>query len=84
MSLVVFVSFLFFIFNSIKAKFNPDITLLTLFFVVYSFWGINFMFFTVGDANRFKFPAEPLIIGLFVYYLDKMVRWKRNKKLQTP
>lgn len=75
----VIISFFFFIFNTVKTKFIPDITLLTLFLIVFSFWGINFVFITVGDANRFKFPAEPLIIGLFVYYLIKFASWVKIK-----
>lgn len=79
----VFVLFDFFIFiiSTVKNKFMPDITLLTMFFIVFSFWGINFLFFTVGDANRFKFPAEPLIIGLFVYYFCEFFRWLKVKKI---
>jgi len=79
---IVFISFFFFIINTIKKNFVPDITLLVLFFIVFSFWGINFVFFTVGDANRFKFPAEPLIIGLFVFYSAKLFGWLKTKKLK--
>jgi hypothetical protein len=74
MSVIVFISFFFFMVSVVKTKFMPDITLLVMFFIVFSFWGINFVFFTVGDANRFKFPAEPLIIGLFVYYFCNFFR----------
>lgn len=75
MSAFVFIAFFFFLTGTVKTKFKPDITILTMFFIVFSFWGINFVFFTVGDANRFKFPAEPFIIGLFAYYFCKFYRW---------
>lgn len=80
-SVFVFFTFFFFMASTIKTKFNPDITLLTMFFVVFSFWGINFIFCSVGDGNRYKFPAEPLIIGLFVYYICEFIKWIRNKKI---
>jgi 4-amino-4-deoxy-L-arabinose transferase-like glycosyltransferase len=80
-SVFVFIAFFFFLLNTVKTKFKPDITLMTMFFVVFSFWGINFLFFTLGDANRFKFPAEPLIIGLFVYYFSELFRWIKVKKI---
>jgi 4-amino-4-deoxy-L-arabinose transferase-like glycosyltransferase len=71
-SFFVFVSFFFSLKGLIKCpNKKPAFLLLTLFIIVFSFWGINFVFATAGDANRFKFPAEPIIIGLFVYYLNK-------------
>lgn len=72
-SLFVFFAFFYFIASSIRNGWNFDFTLLTMFFVVFSFWGINFAFVTAVDANRFKFPAEPFIFGLFVYYITQIV-----------
>ena len=80
-SVFVFIAFFFFLLSVVKAKFKPDITLLTMFFIVFSFWGINFLFYTVGDANRFKYPVDPLIIGLFVYYFYELIKWLKIKKI---
>lgn len=74
-SLFVFFAFFYFIVNGIRRGWNFDFTLLASFFIVFSFWGINFAFVTAVDANRFKFPAEPLIFGLFVYYAAQAGRW---------
>ena len=68
-SFSVFIAFFFFIGNGIKNAWHFDFTLLTMFLIVFSFWGINFVFVTENDANRYKFPAAPFIIGLFVYYV---------------
>ena len=73
-SLVVFVSFLFFVRNWIRSKGQVNIVLLAMYLLVFSFWGINFAFVTMGDANRFKFPAEPFIFGLFLYNLTPVFR----------
>lgn len=67
-SLVVFFAFFYFAATGIKNGWAFDFTLLVMFFIVFTFWGINFAFVTAVDANRFKFPAEPFIFGLFVYY----------------
>ncbi|GJM34818.1 MAG: hypothetical protein DHS20C18_38190 [Saprospiraceae bacterium] len=75
----VFFSFFYFVLNGIKNGWNFDFTLLTLFFIVFSFWGINFVFVTAADANRFKFPAEPFIFGLFVYYSALVWNWFTGK-----
>ncbi|MBN1472279.1 MAG: glycosyltransferase family 39 protein [Syntrophaceae bacterium] len=79
-SVFVFFAFFFFIVSTVKANFKPDFTLLTMFFVVFSFWGINFIFSTVNDANRYKYPAEPLIIGLFIYYVFELINWIKVRK----
>lgn len=36
---------------------------------------IHFYANVLGDATRFKFPAEPLIFGIFFYYLYEFVYW---------
>jgi 4-amino-4-deoxy-L-arabinose transferase-like glycosyltransferase len=75
-SISVFATFFFFIFKLIKNyPQKPDFILLVMFIIVFSFWGINFVFATAADANRFKFPAEPLIIGLFIYYVREIFQW---------
>ena len=30
---------------------------------------INFLASTIADANRFKYPSEPLMLGMLVYYI---------------
>lgn len=74
-SVFVFFAFFYFIASGIHNGWNFDFTLLAVFFIVFSFWGINFAFVTAVDANRFKFPAEPFIFGLFVYYVTQIVHW---------
>jgi hypothetical protein len=75
-SCFVFISFFFFVYQVIKyCRVKPDFLLLVFFTLVFSFWMINFLFMTESNANRFKFPVEPLIIGLFFYYLQKLGRW---------
>jgi hypothetical protein len=69
-SVFVFFAFFGFIFNVIKTRHIPNMSMLVLFSFVISYWFINFYFATVSDANRFKFPAEPVIIGLFIYYFS--------------
>jgi len=38
----------------------------------------NFFFANVGDSNRFKFPAEPFIIFLGIYYLNELYLWTNS------
>ena len=69
-SVFVFFSFFYYIFQAIKKReINYFVTLCYL--IIFSFWGINFVFITTNDANRFKYPAEPWIIGIFIYYLNR-------------
>ena len=88
-SLFVFFAFFYFTVSGINNDWNFDFTLLASFFIVFSFWGINFAFVTAVDANRFKFPAEPLIFGLFVYYATQVGQWlterfrSRRRRHQT-
>jgi 4-amino-4-deoxy-L-arabinose transferase-like glycosyltransferase len=78
MSVFVFFAFFYFLWESIRKGWRFDFALLTWFFVVFSFWGINFVFVTVGDANRYKFPAEPFLIGLFVFYAARILGGMRR------
>ena len=48
---------------------------LTLLWLIFYFPFINTFFITLMDAPRFKYPAEPLIIGLLVFYVAKLIRW---------
>jgi 4-amino-4-deoxy-L-arabinose transferase-like glycosyltransferase len=81
-SLFVFVAFFFFVKNGIKDGWHFNFILLAMHFVVLSFWGINFVFIAAGDANRFKFPAEPLIFGLFIYYAAQVLDWLSKRRRQ--
>lgn len=68
-SIAAFLFSLQYIFRLILKK-EPFNYLLFVFIVLcYSFYLINFVFGTMGDANRFKFPSEPIILGLFVYFI---------------
>jgi len=71
-SLFVFFSVIVFIYNILRKKNHHNNYLLIYFFVVFSFWGINFYFVTVGDANRYKFPAEPFIFGFLCIISTKV------------
>lgn len=42
--------------------------LLILIILIMYFPISHFLAITPGDANRFKFPSEPIILGLFIYY----------------
>jgi hypothetical protein len=73
-SLFIFFSLFPFTYKLLVKQSFLSFPLLVFYFVVFSFWFINFYFITVGDADRFKFPAEPFIFGLFVYYLSQFLR----------
>jgi len=75
LSMVVFIAFFFFIWKGIKRKWHFDFIFLGMFLIIFSYWGINFVFITAGDANRFKFPAEPFILGLSLYYIAGVWNW---------
>ncbi len=68
LSAFVFISsivyFILLIFQRIKAQ----RTIVIFILIVFGFFFINFAFATAGDANRFKFPADPIIISLGVFY----------------
>ena len=78
-SVFVFCSVFVFLWETFRNKFRPNIYLLIFFAVVFSFWGINFYFITANDANRFTYPAEPFIFGLFVYYGYESIHWLKTK-----
>ncbi len=80
-SIFVFGTLVFFPMTIIKSKFQTDFTLLTMFFIIFSFYVINFIYISESDSNRFKFPADPLIIGLFFYYINSGFNWAKLKIL---
>jgi hypothetical protein len=67
-SSMVFVCSIFYIIRCILKSARPAPIILLFILVIFGFFLINFTFATAGDANRFKYPAEPLIISLGVYY----------------
>jgi 4-amino-4-deoxy-L-arabinose transferase-like glycosyltransferase len=78
-SATVFLAFLVLLWRSLRQRKLPHFYPLALFIVAFSFWGINFVFVTAADANRYKFPAEPLVIGLFVWTMVQLIGTLRNK-----
>jgi hypothetical protein len=59
-----------------KRKMNLEVIILII--LCYSFHLINFVFGTVGDANRFKYPSDPLMIGLFIFFLLKIFEYQKE------
>lgn len=78
-SVVVFGTLIVFLITFIKNKLQANFTLLTMYFMIFSFYAINFSYISESDSNRFKFPADPLIIGLFLYHLNKTFSWAKSK-----
>jgi hypothetical protein len=71
-SFLIFLFSLLYIGRKIVKRVVPDPFLLSLILLFLSFYFINFIFGTAGDANRFKYPSEPLMIGLGVYCLNSL------------
>jgi hypothetical protein len=80
----LFVSILTFFFSCIYfillifKKVDLNFILLILLVLCYSFYLVNFIFGTVGDANRYKFPSDPLMIGIFIFFLSKIIRYQKG------
>lgn len=79
-SIVVFLLSLNLLYQFIRKKHKFDFVLFTFIIIVFSFYFINFYFNTVNDANRFKFPAEPFIFGLYIYFNYQAYVWFRARK----
>jgi len=56
---------------------NP--VFLSLIILYFSFYFVNLFFVIGGDSNRYKFPSEPLMFGLFVFFITKIIRLFRGK-----
>ena len=69
LSVFVFSSSIVYLILLMSKSIKPDNIIIIFIFTVFGFFFINFAFATVGDANRFKYPVEPLIISLGVYYI---------------
>ena len=76
---IVFIIFMFLfmyltiikLFRIIKNKSVLDnLNIMSITIVILYFPIVNFLFATMADANRFKFPAEPLIIMMLIYYYN--------------
>lgn len=74
-NLFVFIFSLYVIICNAKniRKYDNWFVFLIIFMILY-FPFVHFYANVLGDANRFKFPSEPLIFGLFIYYLIKLKR----------
>lgn len=53
--------------------------LILLILLIAYFPAIHFYANVIGDANRFKFLAEPIMIGLLVYYFFQLILWVKEK-----
>lgn len=87
MSTVTFLAFFVFLWQAARDRRLPDFYQLVLFFIVFSFWGINLVFVTGADANRYKFPADPFVIALFLAYATSVISWLlsgRPSRRQVP
>jgi 4-amino-4-deoxy-L-arabinose transferase-like glycosyltransferase len=73
-SCIFLISLIFYVIRIIINKFRFDIILLSLYVVVFSFWFMNVLFITANDANRFKFPSEPLIFGLAIFSINEGIK----------
>lgn len=47
-----------------------NLNIMSIIIVILYFPIVNFLFATMADANRFKFPSEPLIIMMLIYYYN--------------
>lgn len=81
LSLTVFIAAFFFLYRFLRNKRLIPLEIVIAYLFVFGFWGINFFFATTADANRYKFPCEPLIIGLFVFTLDRVISRLSKKSL---
>jgi len=63
------VAALFFVFKIKSIKEHKNWKVFILIILISYFPVVHFYANVISDANRFKFPAEPLIIGLFIYFV---------------
>ncbi|MFH0866503.1 MAG: hypothetical protein V1904_09915 [Bacteroidota bacterium] len=59
---------------------------LSVLIIIFYFPVINVLAVTYSDANRFKFPSEPLILGMIFYMFTFIKHYRKQKKLkkETP
>ena len=68
MILFILLSVLFIIKTVVNKTLKQNYVQLILLILIYYFPLMNFLVITYSDANRFKFPAEPLIFGMIFYF----------------
>jgi len=68
-SVFVFIASIIYLIRYILKVIKPNMIILFFILVIIGFFFINFAFATAADANRFKYPGEPMIIALGVYFL---------------
>ena len=47
-----------------------NLNIMSIIIAILYFPIVNFLFATMADANRYKFPSEPLIIMMLIYYYN--------------
>jgi hypothetical protein len=65
----------------INKLFNRNYSALVILWFIGYFPAINFIYGTMQAAARFKFPSEPLIFGLLIFYINEILK---NIKLKSP
>jgi 4-amino-4-deoxy-L-arabinose transferase-like glycosyltransferase len=71
MAMIVFMLFTFYFYlkNFVRGTLSKHLIPLVLLILISYFPLMNFIAITYVDANRYKFPSEPLILGMIFYYL---------------
>jgi len=78
--MVFLISIMYLILCVFKAvKVNWTVILFIL--IIFGFFLINFVFAAESNSNRFKYPAEPFIISLSVYYFYIAFMYLKRKKI---
>lgn len=79
LSVINFIGIITYLILAIFKKIRTDFYVILISIFTLSFYGINFVFCTLNDANRYKYPAEPLILGLTIYFFSRMFENKKYK-----
>lgn len=59
-----------FITNSLKHKSSNNLYVYVVILCLWSYFPIiNFLYATMDDADRYKYPGDPLMIGLLIFYI---------------
>lgn len=70
LSLSFFIITVFYMISILKKKqIKGNYIQITLIALILYFPFINFLVSTLSNANRFKYPSEPLMLGMLVYYI---------------
>ena len=81
MSALVFIASITYLFLFALKAIKPNWGVIMFILIIFGFFFINFSYATVNDANRFKYPVEPLIITLSVYYFYKLFLFARRNNI---